>query len=77
MSESGEDAIGLYPLFEDGTCSFLVFDFDNHEKGAEKTDFAKLIPSIQFLLGVNSNNSNPLAIPHAFSHIPPLCIYNC
>ena len=40
MSESGEDAIGLYPLFEDGTCSFLVFDFDNHEKGAEKTDFS-------------------------------------
>ena len=22
--------IGLYPLFPDGTCWFLVFDFDNH-----------------------------------------------
>lgn len=26
----------------DGTCRFLVFDFDNHEKGAEKTDFANV-----------------------------------
>ena len=23
-----------------GTCRFIVFDFDNHEKGAEVTDFA-------------------------------------
>lgn len=23
-----------------GTCRFIVFDFDNHEKGAEATDFA-------------------------------------
>ena len=32
--------IGVYPLLPDGTCRFLVFDFDNHEKGAEKEDFA-------------------------------------
>ena len=32
--------IGIYPLLPEGTCRFLVFDFDNHEKGAEKTDFA-------------------------------------
>ena len=36
----GSDVIGVYPLFPDGTCRFLVYDFDNHEKGAEKTDFA-------------------------------------
>lgn len=35
-----EIVIGVYPLFPDGTCRFLVFDFDNHEEGAEKTDFA-------------------------------------
>lgn len=38
--EDGSDVIGVYPLLPDGTCRFLVFDFDNHEKGAEKTDFA-------------------------------------
>ena len=37
---NGSDVLGVYPLFPDGTCRFIVFDFDNHEKGAEKTDFA-------------------------------------
>lgn len=32
--------IGVYPLLKNGTCRFLVFDFDNHDKGAEKKDFA-------------------------------------
>lgn len=36
------DVIGVYPLLPNGTCRFLVFDFDNHEKGAEKRDFANL-----------------------------------
>lgn len=35
----GSDVIGIYPLFPDGTCKLLVFDFDNHEKGAETLDF--------------------------------------
>ena len=38
--EDGIDVIGVYPLFPDGTCRFLVFDFDNHAKDAEKNDFA-------------------------------------
>ena len=38
--EDGADVIGVYPLLPDGTCRFLVFDFDNHEKDAEKIDFA-------------------------------------
>ena len=38
--EDGSDVIGVYPLFPDGTCRFIVFDFDNHEKGAEAADFA-------------------------------------
>ena len=39
-SYAAKDVIGVYPLFSDGTCRFLVFDFDNHEKDAEKKDFA-------------------------------------
>lgn len=31
------DVIGVYPLFPDGTCRFLVFDFDNH--GNKNDDF--------------------------------------
>lgn len=41
-SYHASDVIGIYPLLPNGTCRFLVFDFDNHEKGAEKRDFANL-----------------------------------
>ena len=40
LQEDCTDVIGLYPLFPDGTCRFLVFDFDNHEKGADQLDNA-------------------------------------
>ncbi len=36
------DVIGIYPLLPDDTCRFLVFDFDNHDKDAEKCDFANV-----------------------------------
>ena len=38
--EDCADVIGVYPLFPDQTCRFLVFDFDNHEKGADQSDNA-------------------------------------
>lgn len=41
-SEDAADVIGIYPLLEDDTCRFLVFDFDNHDKNAEKRDFANM-----------------------------------
>ena len=34
------DVLGVYPLFPDNTCRFLVFDFDNHEKDSYKNDDA-------------------------------------
>ena len=36
----GTDVIGVYPMLSDDTCRFIVFDFDNHAKGAEADDFA-------------------------------------
>ena len=33
--EDCTDVVGLYPLYPDGTCWFLVFDFDNHDESAE------------------------------------------
>lgn len=38
--EDGTDVVGVYPLFPDDTCRFIVFDFDNHEKDSERSDFA-------------------------------------
>ena len=40
VKEDCTDVIGVYPLFPDNTCRFLVFDFDNHEKDAYKNDDA-------------------------------------
>ncbi len=40
LSDDGSDVIGIYPLLKDDTCRFIVFDFDNHEKGASKQDYA-------------------------------------
>lgn len=37
---NSSDVIGVYPLLNNGTCRFMVFDFDNHDKGAEEKDFA-------------------------------------
>lgn len=37
--EDGADVVGVYPLLPDGTCRFLVFDFDNHEKDSEKNAY--------------------------------------
>ena len=34
-AEDGTDVIGIYPMLEDETCYFLVFDFDNHDKKKE------------------------------------------
>lgn len=30
QKEDGSDVIGIYPLYPNGTCRFLVFDFDSH-----------------------------------------------
>lgn len=37
---NASDVIGVYPLLSNGTCRFMVFDFDNYDKGAEEKDFA-------------------------------------
>lgn len=39
---NASDVIGVYPLLSNGTCRFMVFDFDNHDKRAEEKDFANI-----------------------------------
>ena len=36
----GNDVVAIYPMLENNLCQLLVFDFDNHAKGAEQDDFA-------------------------------------
>lgn len=39
---NASDVIGVYPLFSDGTCRFMVFDFDNHNSATNEDDFANI-----------------------------------
>lgn len=41
-SYKASDVIGVYPLLKNGTCRFLIFDFDNYKKDAEENDFANV-----------------------------------
>ena len=40
VKEDCSDVIGLYPMFPDETCNFLVFDFDSHDEKTNGDDFA-------------------------------------
>ena len=69
--EDGSDVIGVYPLFPDGTCRFLVFDFDNHEKGGEILDFANMddrwIEEVNALWQVCEQNEIPCLVERSRS----------
>ena len=56
--EDCSDVIGLYPLFPDGTCWFLVFDFDNHDEDATPSkDWEQEVDALRkicFSLGIDA-----------------------
>ena len=56
--EDCSDVIGLYPLFPDGTCWFLVFDFDNHdEDAAPSKDWEQEVDTLRkicFSMGIDA-----------------------
>lgn len=39
---NGNDVVAIYPMLENNLCQLLVFDFDNHVKGAEQEDYANI-----------------------------------
>ena len=40
--QNGNDVVAIYPMLENNLCQLLVFDFDNHAKGAEQDDYANV-----------------------------------
>lgn len=38
----GNDVVAIYPMLENNLCQLLLFDFDNHAKGAEQEDYANI-----------------------------------
>lgn len=69
--EDSSDVIGIYPLFPDGSCRFLVFDFDNHTKGAEEQDFANTNDSwkeeVDTLRKIGQENGIPMLVERSRS----------
>lgn len=51
-AEDCSDVIGVYPLFADGTCRFLAFDFDNHN--SDNDDFGFESNDINWMSEVNA-----------------------
>lgn len=39
---NGNDVVAIYPMLENNLCQLLVFDFDNHAKGAVQDDHANI-----------------------------------
>ena len=39
---NGNDVVAIYPMLENNLCQLLVFDFDNHAKGADQDDHANV-----------------------------------
>lgn len=69
--EDSSDVIGIYPLFPDGTCRFLVFDFDNHDKDAEERDFANTndgwVSEVNALREIGKQNGIPMLVERSRS----------
>lgn len=42
IDPNGNDVVAIYPMLENNLCQMLVFDFDNHAKGAEQEDYANI-----------------------------------
>ena len=42
LNPIGNDVVAIYPMLENNLCQLLVFDFDNHAKGAEQDDYANV-----------------------------------
>jgi superfamily II DNA or RNA helicase len=71
LKEDASDVIGIYPLFPDGTCRLLVFDFDNHDSGAEDQDYANTdnswIEEVDALREIGKENSIPMLVERSRS----------
>lgn len=53
--EDGSDVIGIYPLLQDNTCRFIVFDFDNHESDdLENKDWIKEVNIVRNICKENN-----------------------
>lgn len=64
VKEDCSDVVGLYPVWPDGTCNYLVFDFDNH---GEDSDSIKWQEEANALRTICSDNDVPCLVERSRS----------
>lgn len=64
VKEDCSDVVGLYPVWPDGTCNYLVFDFDNHD---ESSDSVKWQEEANALRGICTDNDVPCLVERSRS----------
>ncbi len=62
VKEDCSDVVGLYPVWPDGTCNYLVFDFDNHNDSSVSIKWQEEALFVAFQAdkksNIESNNAN-------------------
>ena len=64
VKEDCSDVVGLYPVWPDGTCNYLVFDFDNHD---ENSDSVKWQEEANALRAICTDNDVPCLVERSRS----------
>lgn len=70
IKEDGSDVVGVYPLHINGTCRFMVFDFDNHDKdydGDHANCNNEWIEEVNSIRKICEENNIPLLIERSRS----------
>lgn len=66
--EDETDVIGIYPLLMDGTCRFIVFDFDDHEKNSDRSDAESMVKyEVNALRKICEDNEVPCLVERSRS----------
>ena len=47
------DVVGLYPVLPDGTCNYLVFDFDDHDEGSDSLRWQEEVNALRKICEIN------------------------
>ena len=53
VKEDCSDVVGLYPVWPDGTCNYLVFDFDNHDDNSHSVKWQDEANALRTICEIN------------------------
>ena len=54
VKEDCSDVVGLYPVWPDETCNYLVFDFDNHDDSSDSVKWQEEANALRAICEINN-----------------------